>query len=332
MIAEMETFQQENGSSCPLNLISPMISIVIPTHNREAKLNALLQSIAECSLQISYEVIVVDDSDKRTKVYPEIRERLGQNLKIINIPNRIFISKAKNIGWRNALAEYIFFVDDDNVLPEGTAETLLKKLGEDTRIGALMPVVYYAQRPEVIWVYAAPFCPGRWKFDLIGRNSVEIKKPAVDLIPTDALPNASMIRRSVLERIGGIDESLPVNSSCDLCQKIKKAGYETFALTTAQVLHQVTPPDTSGYWAEHASEDSQRRYYEVRDWFDLMARLHRDEEFLVLKEFLRSMQFLFAVGLGVLLHPTRRKQSLLSIYYSMIRGLKDGVKVAARSG
>ncbi|MHB8566487.1 MAG: glycosyltransferase family 2 protein [Nitrososphaerales archaeon] len=305
----------------------PKISIVIPTYNREAKLNRLLRSIVDSKIETDYEVIVVDDSD--TEIDSIIYSTLGESFHIIRNPKRRFISTAKNIGWRASRGEYVFFIDDDNILPRNTVDLLSAKLDTDRQIGALMPAVYYERNRDLVWVYSAPFAKGKWNFNLIGRNSIEKEKPKDRLIPTDALPNASMIRKAVLEKIGGLDESLPINSSCDLCQKIKKCGFEAYALTSTSTYHDVSLPSTPGYWAEHASEDYARRYYEVRDWFDLMSRLHAGENLLVLKEFLRSLFFLVPVGAGILVHPTRRKQSLRLIYASMLRGLRDGVKVAA---
>ncbi len=305
---------------------TPNVSIVIPTYNRNEKLNRLLESVVEANPPIEFEVIVVDDSEHESTIESGVKEILADKLRVIKNPKRSFISRAKNIGWRQARGEYIFFIDDDNVLPKSTMELLKSKLDLSPRIGALMPAVYYEKRRDFVWVYAAPFAPGRWKFNLIGRNTVEQSRPKQELLPTDALPNASMIRRSVLERIGGFDETLPINSSCDLCQRIKRSGFEAFALTAAPIYHDVSVPGTLGYWAEHAAEDSARRYYEVRDWFDLMSRLHRGEHLLVLKEFLRSMLFMVPVGAGVLVHPTRKKQSLISIYALMLRGLRDGMR------
>lgn len=305
------------------------ITIVISTFNRREKVNRLLCSIVDSEITSSYEVIVVDDSNVPLRIDPRISKDLGEKLRLVRNPHRKFISAAKNIGWKQSRGEYIFFIDDDNILPTGTADILSSKLDSNKKIGALMPIVYYEKRRNLVWVYATPFADGKWKFNLVGRNMLEKTKPSDEMISTDALPNASMIRKDVLEEVGGFDESLPINSSCDTCQKIKRAGYETYALTSASIYHDVSLPGTPGYWAEHAAEDYSRRYYEVRDWFDLMARLHRGENLLVFKEATRSLSFLIPVSGGILIHPTRRKQSLRLIYGSMLKGLRDGIKVAA---
>lgn len=306
------------------------ITIVVPTFNRREKVNRLLRSIVESKIVSDYEVLVVDDSDVPLQIDPSISKDLGERLRLVRNTHRRFISTAKNIGWKQSRGEYVLFIDDDNILPSGTADILSSKLDNNKKIGALMPVVYYEKRRNLVWVYAAPFANGKWKFNLIGRNMLEKAKPSDEMISTDALPNASMIRKNVLEQVGGFDESLPINSSCDTCQKIQRMGYETYALTSASIYHDVTLPGTPGYWAEHAAEDYARRYYEVRDWFDLMARLHRGENLLVFKEVARSLSFLIPVSGGILLHPTRRKQRLLLIYGSMLKGVRDGIKVAAQ--
>lgn len=275
-------------------------------------------------------MIVVDDSPKGTIIDKDTERSLASRLSLSRNPTRCFISKAKNLGWRCAQGDYIFFIDDDNVLPKGTIEALSSKLDHYSHIGALMPVAYYEKRRQIAWVYAAPFSKGRWGFELVGRNIEAARKPWPELLSTDALPNAFMVRKSILEQVGGFDESLPINSSCDFCQRVKKSGYKVFALTTARIYHDVTTPNIPGYWAEHAGVDIERRYYEVRDWFNLMARLHSGESLLPLKGLARSLPFLAEVGLGLLIHPSTAGKRVLLTYRAMFLGLMDGMKIAAR--
>lgn len=317
------------NSSNARSLAHLKLSIVIATYNRQEKLNRLLQSIVKSSFKSSYEIIVIDDSEIETKIAEENQQALTKILKVVHNPHRVFFTKARNQGWKNSHGEYILFIDDDNVLEESTIDRLTSTLDRTPRIGALMAVVYYEGRRDLVWVYATPFAPGKWRFDLMGRNTRELRRLEVELMPTDALPNGFMVRRSLVDLLGGFDESFLMSSSCDLCQRIQKSGYGTFALTTAKTYHDVTLPMTKGYWAEHASTDPERRYYDVRDWFVLMARLHQNEQLLLPKEFVRSLAFVLASIAGVLLHPAQGRKSIPSIYVSMIRGIADGMKLAA---
>src|SRR5207245_1343978 len=107
-------------------ILNPVrVSIVIPTYRREEKLNRLLLSVIESSSSLDYEIIVVDDSEVETRISKDIRFQLEGRLEVIHNPVRCFITKAKNIGWSNSSGVYIFFIDDDNILPKGTMEALV---------------------------------------------------------------------------------------------------------------------------------------------------------------------------------------------------------------
>ena len=95
------------------------MGIVIPTHNRYGKLRALLASIESWKTSDVNSVVVVDDSDQPTDLTKDFE---SINLKQIFLGRRTFISKAKNIGWRNLTTEYVYFIDDDNVIGEQTIE------------------------------------------------------------------------------------------------------------------------------------------------------------------------------------------------------------------
>jgi len=140
---------------------------------------------------------VVDDSDEPvdlTKDFDSI------NLKQILLGRRTFISKAKNIGWRSLKSEYVYFIDDDNVIGEETIAPVFGIISRSKSIGAVMPAVLYKSRPNLVWVYATPLSPRRGlKHQLIGRNEARNSSLEDRLLNTDALPNASIVRREALE-------------------------------------------------------------------------------------------------------------------------------------
>src|SRR5579862_5151134 len=143
-----------------------LITIVIPTHDRPSLLIALLDSIEKYPTpQIDW-IVIVDDSknpiDLKGK-FPDLK------IKHISFPKRIFISKAKNVGWRNAKTEFVFFIDDDNVVDKDTIAETFRAIVDKRDTAAVMPAVLYKSRPDLVWVYATPFTdPPR--FDLLGRN------------------------------------------------------------------------------------------------------------------------------------------------------------------
>ena len=92
----------------------PLVSVIIPTHNRkELLLNAVKSVLAQT--YPTYEIIIVDDygnADIALKEYVDV-------VRIIRIPHTPYPAEARNIGLEHAFGKYIAFLDDDDTwLPE----------------------------------------------------------------------------------------------------------------------------------------------------------------------------------------------------------------------
>ncbi len=294
------------------------VGIVIPTHNRYDKLRALLASIQHWKTGEVSSVVVVDDSDEPVDLTKEFD---SIDLKQILLGRRAFISKAKNIGWRSLTSEYIYFIDDDNVIGEETIAPAFGIISRSKSIGAVMPAVLYKSRPDLVWVYATPLSERGLKYQLIGRN--EARKSSLEnrLLNTDALPNASIVRRKALESVDGFDETLVVNSSMDLCLRMKANGWKVFSYTGGFVYHDVEAPGRLGWWAIHGAVDPGRVRYEIRDWFILASRLRRNEKFFRIRVIADSR---FVVPNLLAYFVRGRERSKLA--RSLIRGYLEGLR------
>src|SRR3989442_2264057 len=203
-------------------------SIVIPTHNRPEALSSLLQSIREHWTPRIEKVVVVDDSDRPLNLVESFYDLPLHH--IVQRP-RMFISRAKNLGWQAAPSPFIFIIDDDNVVTSTTFRGPLDLMGSNSHVGAVVPAVLYRSAPELVWVYATPLSQNRWGHVLIGRNRPRNLSLENRVLETDALPNAALARRSSLTEIGGFDESLLVNSSAAAALTLKQKGWKVLAHT-----------------------------------------------------------------------------------------------------
>ncbi|EQB71465.1 MAG: hypothetical protein AMDU1_APLC00024G0005 [Thermoplasmatales archaeon A-plasma] len=311
----------EPGATLPDTRI---LSIAIVTHNREVKLRKLIKSILESQQIVSRlsEIVIVDDSPRRT----ELGSDFPGVIDYVWVPDRIFITRAKNIAWRRTTAPLILFIDDDNIVNSDSVLHLLDIMQEYPGIGAVMPSVAYLNHPSRIWVYSAPFRQGRWSMNLMGRNTIENVIPDKDLLDTDALPNAFIIRRSVLISIRGFDEEFIYNNSCDLCQRIKEYGFEVYASTMSRFYHDVPPPDRKGYWADHVAADIKRAFPESRDWTLLMRKLHGINSIRSPLLYLHFIIWVLQVDLGMLLMRLSSRE-FIRINFSFLKGFIFGVKM-----
>ncbi|MGA2790443.1 MAG: glycosyltransferase [Candidatus Bathyarchaeia archaeon] len=295
------------------------VTVVIPTHDRYGKLGTLLESIEKCQPHEIESVIVVDDSEKPVRIASSFR---SLNLKHIVLKDRAFISRAKNIGWRDATTEFAFFIDDDNVVDEETIPRVYQTISRMPKVGAIMPAVLYKSKPSLVWVYAAQFLKSGPRFNLIGRNLRRNASLENRLLLTDALPNASMIRRKALEDVGGFDERLVVNSSMDLSLRLKSKGWQVLSFTGSFIYHDVEPPGKMGWWATHGAADPERVRFEIRDWFIIMHLLHGKKRLFMLRAVMESSRFIIPNLLAYLLRSKSRRQLVLSLAKGYIEGIR----------
>ena len=296
------------------------VTALIVTYRRKVQLRALLGSLREARDPRIERVVIVDDSpepDPIEKEFPELP------LRYVHSAERRFISASKNHGLSLVPTEYVWFVDDDNRLGPNALHPL-DVLGRDRTVSAVMPSVLYLRRPELVWVYATPFRPGRWEFELIGRNAPRDPQLEGRLLPTDALPNSSFARTDAVRSVGGFDERLVVDSSSSLCQRLKVAGGAVWADSSAFLLHDVALPSPNGTWAEHSLSDPERTYYEIRDWFRYRRSLHRGESLVRVRALARASRFLVPLAVGAVVGPSSGARG--SVLRGLVRGTLAGVR------
>jgi GT2 family glycosyltransferase len=302
---------------------NPEITIVVPTHERPEKVRALLDSIRQYGGERVSSVIVVDDSSAPSDLasaYADLR------LEHLRLPKRVFISRAKNLGWKRARTDFVFFIDDDNVIDGRTVDGVFGMITTDASTGAVMPAVAYKTKPDLVWVYATPFRDRSMKLDLMGRNLP--RNPALEnrLVETNALPNASIIRREALEQVGGFDERLVVNSSMDLALRLKAKGWKVLAYTGVFIYHDVEPPGKLGWWARHGAVDPERVRYEIRDWFIIMGILHGTQRFYRVRAVAESTRFVVPNALAYVVRGPYRRRA----HTNLVRGYVEGLLLTNR--
>ena len=103
-----------------------LLSILIPTYNRNENLIKLLQKL-QPQMQDEVEVIVIDDhSDNQLKLeFPSWLKYivLEENSGGASIP--------RNVGLDNAKSKYIAFIDADDMVSDDYIQTILDKTKED---------------------------------------------------------------------------------------------------------------------------------------------------------------------------------------------------------
>ena len=110
------------------------ISIIVPVYNQEDTLQRAFDSIKNQSFDFeSLEVIFVDDAstDNSVNIIKEFSDNY-KNVKSIHLSeNSGFAGKPRNVGIENATAQYLMFLDPDDVFLEDACKTLYDNITEN---------------------------------------------------------------------------------------------------------------------------------------------------------------------------------------------------------
>ena len=107
-----------------------LLSIIIPAYNVERFIARTLRTFISQSLE-DCEIIVVNDGSKDKTL--EIARQIAKNeprIKIINQENK-GVSVARNVGLENASGKYIYLMDSDDSIADGTLDFWRKLLAEN---------------------------------------------------------------------------------------------------------------------------------------------------------------------------------------------------------
>lgn len=93
---------------------SPLVSVILPTHNRPDLLNEALQSLTDQTFS-DWEAIVVDDASVTAVDGATLCRQFGPRLNLHRHAVCLGGAAAKNTGIRSAIAPIVAFLDDDDL-------------------------------------------------------------------------------------------------------------------------------------------------------------------------------------------------------------------------
>lgn len=208
----------------------PTVSVVTATRNRASLLERALGSIA-AQTHPNYEVIVVDDGSEAAvwKEYDRLWAGLNGRFRLEKAPmpgaRGTGPAAARNRGIRAARGEFVAFLDDDDwwVLPDhlavGTAA--LDRCGADYYFANMQTVLHGRLNDGDLWLPDTPRLTG---------GPLVAADPPVYEVSLERLvgvmkhhlvhPNQSIIRRSLLDDLGGFIDRLTVGEDINLMLRV----------------------------------------------------------------------------------------------------------------
>jgi GT2 family glycosyltransferase len=207
------------------------VAVVIPTYRRPERLQSLLISLKQ-GTRVPDEVIVIDN-DPQASACPEPVP--GLPLRVVHAGLGLNLAGARNLGWRSTSSSVCVFIDDDNAV-EPEAIDQLARVFEDRDVGLAGPVIYTGDE-AIVWCAGIHRSP--WTTRTIWPAHGQSNLPDEQTWPTDDMPDAFAVPRTVLEAVGGLDEErFPFYyDEADLGARIGELGLQRIVVRNARVRH-----------------------------------------------------------------------------------------------
>jgi len=215
------------------------VSLVIPGRNASRTIRQCLEAVVPLLEANGLEEIVfVDDgsTDDTAEIVGEYPVRLIQGL-------GAGPGAARNLGWRAAGSELIWFIDSDCVAEPDALERLLPHL-EDPKVGGVSGS-YGNMRPNSLLA-----C-------LIHEEIIERHESMPTRVNFLATFNV-VYRRAILEQIGGFDERFLKGQDAELSWRALAAGYELGFELNSRVKH-----FHAARWRSYLRTQKQQGYWRV---------------------------------------------------------------------
>ncbi|ASJ16058.1 glycosyl transferase family 2 [Thermococcus chitonophagus] len=303
----------------------PLVSVIVPTYKRKDKLRRLLESLLESDYpKDKLEIIVVVDADGEDygdliKEFPRVRFIFNKEEK--------FVAESRNVGIRNSHGDYIFVIDDDNIVDRRCISELVKFMENNPRVGIAGPIMYYYKDPHRIWCAGIKrnYYTSLTRF--IGRGEIDMGQFSEPLLSED-FPNAFMIRREVIDKIGYFDsKNFPIHyEEADFCRRASIAGYEIYTVPTAKVWHDVPLPEEIKEKARFFHVHNEiRAYYAGRNrviFHKKYSKRHQLLVFILIFNWIITAYYLMVILFGY----NKRFKTKLRLAYYYLRGIVEGLK------
>ncbi len=195
-------------SNRALPIAKSLVSVIIPTYNREEYIGEAIQSVLGQTFT-DFEIIIIDDgsTDKTADVVKSLSD---DRVRYIYQENR-GRSNARNHGLKIAAGRYIAFLDSDDLYLPDKLELQVAYLDTHPEVGMVYTSAYCINAEGVLLSESYRACVSGWIY-----NNIAFYVPVTVTLPT------VMARREVFDRVGGFDEEMERFEDTDMWRRISK--------------------------------------------------------------------------------------------------------------
>lgn len=249
----------------------PDLSVVIVNWNVRDLLYDTLASIKRASGELSVETIVVDSGSQDGSV--EMVAAEFPDVTLIACPENVGFARGNNLGFAVATGHYVLLLNPDTVVADDALTVMVDRLQRDASIGALGPQLLnpdgsVQSSRRRFPTFASGLFESTWLEGVAPTALLDsyymADRPDELSADVDWVTGAAiMVRREVIDSVGGLDEGYFMYSEeLDWCRRIKEAGWRIVYDPAAQIVHYVGQSSEQAVTARHINfQKAKLRYF-----------------------------------------------------------------------
>jgi GT2 family glycosyltransferase len=222
------------------------VSIIIVSYNTSSLLRNCINSIYEQTVDVNFEIIVVDNDSKDGSC--DMLKQDFKSVKLIENKQNLGFGKANNVGAKIAAGKYLFFLNSDIILLNNAVKVLFSFLEEHAEAKIAGGALYGADgQPNVS---AGNFPSLLQEFSLIGfavlykryykkHLSSSLVKSDKEPCTVDYISGADlMIEKKAFDELKGFDEDFFLYyEETEMSFRARKMGWLSYFVPDAKIVH-----------------------------------------------------------------------------------------------
>lgn len=256
-----------------------LVSVIIPTRDHGDDVNHCLRSLFERTTYPNYEVILLDNGSSEPESLAQFtawEEREPARLHVVRYDVPFNYSRINNYAVAQSSGKYVLLLNNDTEILTDDWMTAMVEQAQHEPIGAVGGKLLYGdntiQHAGVIMGLHGLAGHGHRLFPADAPGYFVTLKTVNNFSAVTAA--CMMVRRSVYDEVGGLDEELTVAfNDVDFCLKVQRAGYRNVYLPHVVLYHfesksrglDTTPDKIARMNAEHELMEARWRVSSLVD-------------------------------------------------------------------
>ncbi len=206
----------------------PLVSIIIPNKDQSEALKKCLDSIREKTSYRNYEIIIVENNSEEPETFAFYKKIAGEKIKIVTWEGEFNYSAINNFGVRHARGDYLLLLNNDVEIINGDWLTEMLSHCQRKEVGIVGAKLYYPDNTiqHAGIIIGIGGVAGSVFVGLPRAFSGYLHKASIQLDLSAVTAACMLVKRSVFEQVGGLEEKLKVAfNDVDFCLRVREKGY-----------------------------------------------------------------------------------------------------------